>query len=562
MRNERSARPGMGELRRSVLYAAAFVVLLLLFELVVLFPQREVDVVRKHLAAASYSRLVASVLLSMASMAASGLFVWAALQSSWRYRVLYAASFFVLTAFEYATHSAFGGFSNFSLAMTAIFAGDPKIIVYAVTEYFVILSFVPTFAFLLLLVVARPPVHGGGLRLLVMMFIATALFFAASAYVARNQYYTTSLSAAARTAVGFPTLWFLGSIRGAPVQKEYRAPRLEVAFRSDQRPVNNVVLIIDESVRGDHLSLNGYPLPTTRILEPLAERNLIKNWGIAVSGSTCSLESNNLLLTGGRSEPGVGGLIYRLPTIFQFARAMNYKTHHFDGQTSALWLGKPQDRNFVDHYVAADELMSVVGKKRDVDAEIAKRVNQITSSSIGNFIWINKVGVHKPYTDAYPDDGGPVANDVWGPAYNPSITRDDLVQAYDSGITYNAQSFFSALFTEITVDVNTIYIYTSDHGQTLQENGSMVSHCSDTKPEANVPLFMIADPRSLPEIDTGFKASHANIFPTLLDLMRVPETARQYEYANSLITATAADSTRRFYVAGNTDAEVRLAPFD
>lgn len=81
------------------------------------------------------------------------------------------------------------------------------------------------------------------------------------------------------------------------------------------------------------------------------------------------------------------------------------------------------------------------------------------------------------------------------------------------------------------------------------------------RPKAII-FFMIADPRSIPDIDTGFKASHENIFPTPLGPMRVPETAREYGYANSLMRATKANSTRRFYIAGNTYTEARVVAFD
>jgi glucan phosphoethanolaminetransferase (alkaline phosphatase superfamily) len=534
----------------------------LVFELVFIFPQREVEAAGKHIWANNYGRLAVLAMLSLASIGVSVLFVWAALRSSWPFRLIYVALFFLFTAVEYATHIALGVFSGFNLAMTAVFVGDIRFVLHAITEYFALVSLVPTIAFVLLLVLVKPEGRNG-IRSLTTVLIAAVVFFGASAYFTRNQYFTTSLSAAVRTTVGFPTLWYLGSIRGPATQIEYRSERREVTFRSNTAAANNIVFIIDESVRGDHLSINGYEVPTSEYLVGLAGQNLVKNWGIAVSGSTCSVESNNMLLTGVRPEPNIGSLISRLPTIFQFARAMNYRTYQFDGQTAGQWLGKPRDRDYIDNYISVNELRADgVTAQRDIDAEIARRVKTITASSVGNFVWVNKVGVHKPYAAALPGGDSPATWDAWGMPYNPAIEDKDLIAAYDKAITHNATSFFSTLIRDNAIDPSTIYIYTADHGQTLRENGSIVSHCSDTKPEANVPLFVIADLRSLPTVDTDYKSSHANIFPTLLDLMGVPESAREYSYAKSLLKASSADSVPRFYIAPTMDIEGKLLPFD
>ena len=64
------------------------------------------------------------------------------------------------------------------------------------------------------------------------------------------------------------------------------------------------MLIIDESIRPDHLSLNGYKRATTPYLEELARQpGLVHNWGAAASGATCSQLSNALMITGVTPQP-------------------------------------------------------------------------------------------------------------------------------------------------------------------------------------------------------------------------------------------------------------------
>jgi glucan phosphoethanolaminetransferase (alkaline phosphatase superfamily) len=311
-------------------------------------------------------------------------------------------------------------------------------------------------------------------------------------------------------------------------------------------------LIVDESVRGDSLSLNGYSRVTTPFLDELYKKGLVKNWGVTVSGTTCSKTSNNLLLTGLNQLPDTAFKVYQLPTIFQYAKAMGYKTYSFDGQVSQIWNGKPSDLESLDKRIAVDEFR---GKKNyEIDAEIARQVREITSKSVGNFIWVNKAGVHKPYQFSYPS-----SETVWLPTgvdddasafYSQKTDVEKLRNDYDNALLYNSQSFFKNLVAE-NLNQNTFFVYTSDHGQTLMENGETVSHCSNTRNEAAVPLFIISNSSLLTNADTNFRASHANIFATLLDLMDYPADKIKNDYSISLLKAKENDSQPRSYYFGD-----------
>jgi len=91
---------------------------------------------------------------------------------------------------------------------------------------------------------------------------------------------------------------------------------------------------------------------------------------------------------------------------------------------------------------------------------------------------------------------------------------------------------------------NTVFVYTGDHGQTLFKTGKN-SHGGDSKAEATVPLFIIGDLGI--DVDTRYKASHQNIFPTLLDLMKYPRDLRRTNLAISLLEAKSTDSKPRYF---------------
>jgi glucan phosphoethanolaminetransferase (alkaline phosphatase superfamily) len=166
----------------------------------------------------------------------------------------------------------------------------------------------------------------------------------------------------------------------------------------------------------------------------------------------------------------------------------------------------------------------------------------------GNFIVMNKRGTHFLYENNYPPSAA-----VWTPTpaspVDYEIHREQTTNAYDNAILHNVNGFFAQLFPDpkklAEYTENTIYIYTSDHGETLYEEGSRVVHCTGTRQETRVPLIIFG---KLPNsVDTSYQASHSNILPTFLDLMNMPVEAYLYEYNPSLLRATAKDSVDRLF---------------
>ena len=313
-------------------------------------------------------------------------------------------------------------------------------------------------------------------------------------------------------------------------------------------PTNNIILVIDESLRGDHISINGYNRDTTPALEKLSKKGWVTNWGLSAASATCSIFSNPHILTG---VPSTGNLDNRLtsrwPTLFQYAKAMGYKTYYLDAQEAYLWNGLLQkDLDYVDVHRTTDDFSKTLFS----DQKAAQYIHSQVTQSTGNFIVLNKMGIHILYENNYPP-----LEAKWQPTPENFNYKNPqrVINAYDNAVRYNLETFFTILMPDLNGLPDTILLYTSDHGDTLQEHGESWSHCHNTKPEATVPLFMIG---VLPgPVDTSFKASHANITPTLLDLMKVPENARVHAYASSLLTAKTADSEVRYFLDGDLKSE-------
>ncbi len=478
-------------------------------------------------------------------------FFYAAFASGWACRIVYL---FLLTAslgVEYSYQKALGRFSeplDVELALATTWAQKVE----SIGMYIGIAAVVPVFGFIIALLVTRGRRERSIRDLCVINGLLIASLLVGS-IVSVSQFPTVSIVAFYRTSVEFA---IAGSITdGAFDLVGSRWQRKTIAvpeLAAGHVPDNNIVLVIDESVRGDHFSLNGYGRPTTPFLDDLHRKGLLHNWGIAAAGSTGSHTSFNTLMTGltpdDFPDPGQQKL-KTSPTIFQYARAMGYTTWLFDGQMDYFWSGIRDDRRHIDNWVPVTYLKDPkAAGDWDIDVEIAKRVNKTVSGSKGNFIIVFKHGSHVPYHLNFPPDRA-----VWQPSY----INDDrfsipgpkhlnaVANAYDNSILYNVNSFFPNLIDDYErIPNNTVILYTGDHGQTLFVNGK-ASHSGHTRQEATVPLLIIG---TLPDgVDTGYKASHSNVYPTILDLMGYPAEMRELRFGLSLLKAKAADSRPRYF---------------
>jgi glucan phosphoethanolaminetransferase (alkaline phosphatase superfamily) len=476
------------------------------------------------------------------------LFIYFSFTSSWRYKIVYFLIFAFAVFHEYSYQNVFGRFSTLNDLQIA-FATTSEQKLNAIATYFSLIAIIPCVVYLLMLITIKSKHITRGLKSFLVIAI---LFIGFYASVWRISYYfsfpTVSIGTFARSSIGYSIFRFYA-------YKEKRDSVEQPTFSDSYRPNNNIVFIVDESIRGDHLSLNGYPRQTTPFLDELSKRGLLKNWGIAVSASTCSIYTHDILLTGFTPDdfPDPDEKINKAPLIFQYARAMRYKTYYLDGQMDSFWGALEYDGNF---YVDVRVDISSFNKKGamywETDFEIAKKVNEILSSSSGNFIFIFKKGVHFPYNYIFPPD-----ETIWKPSYVgntpyklPPEEHDSIVNSYDNGIKYNSDNFFKNLASDYgNLPNNTVILYTGDHGQTLGEGGKNYPHCGDSRNEAMVPLFIIGNLGK--EVDTKFKPIHANIFATMLDLMNYPESLRKRQYAISLLKAKESDSKERYYVPAN-----------
>lgn len=552
--------------RRTKCLAAVFFVFLLIFEFFA-FQTGFLKFFNYLEKSQDYVFVAFCVLHLLLSLYLSFVFFLIAFGSSWRYTVVYLTIFAFSLFYEYGYQKALGKFTDIGDVIVSISATNQQRFD-SISTFINLSALIPCIVFVLLSFQIKDSERRFGRKHLILIISFLCPFYFYISYInqgfVEQRFPNISFGAFCQTATDY-TQWRAFQYVHPIVRESVEKPRLAENYIPD----NNIVFVFDESVRGDHLSLNGYARPTTPFLEKLAKNGVLKNWGIASAASTSSHPSYDAVVSGATPDSLDESWVKNnsRPIIFQYAKAMNYKTYLFDGQMKKYWGGTSDDLNYIDHFTSLKDLderiiedyevgdtisHQIINDGRlqlwEIDDKMAKMINQIFSESTGNFIFVYKRGNHFPYEKNYPSDEA-----FWKPVYLfskqyeiPSADKyQEIVNSYDNSIRYNTDKFFRNLCEDCSLIPNkTVIVYTGDHGESFFAN-QKAAHGGITRNEANVPLFLLG---SLPkEPDTTYKASHSNIFPTLLDLMKYPANLRKEKYAPSLLDVTSKDSKQRFF---------------
>jgi glucan phosphoethanolaminetransferase (alkaline phosphatase superfamily) len=298
-------------------------------------------------------------------------------------------------------------------------------------------------------------------------------------------------------------------------------------------------MIMDESVRGDQLSLNNSESETTPFLKN--ETKLI-NFGTAISGGNCSSVSRAIFRYGLRPHhlPDKWDEGSKAPLIWQFASKAGYHTFHIDGIAGPLQYHNgftSKEASLIDTEIAVLDNPDYTR-----DNKIAERVISLLADDTAMFLLVDKHGLHFPYENRYPPEEG-------------DRRAKTTLEHYSQGIRWSVDEFFRRLMARLNLS-DTLMIYTSDHGQNFAGGQT---HCTVSKhvsrDEALVPLFAATgdhrfEQRMRQAAQSGFnRMSHFEIFPTLLVAMGYDESWVKKAYGPSLLDGPAEGP--RVFMVGN-----------
>ena len=320
-----------------------------------------------------------------------------------------------------------------------------------------------------------------------------------------------------------------------------------------RRPAADIVVIVDESISGNYLDINGPQGVRSGLLEP-RPGVAVHNFGLAASIANCSVQSNVTLRFGGTRDD-YQRIIGSMPSIWSYAKASGMRTVMLYAQRKGSYENymTEEERKDIDQMTWFEGVDAM-----HRDQAVAAKLVGLLNNDKAEFIYVNKVGAHFPLRDAYPTSHEYYKPTLlhkqgWLDEVDNDRNRRLVVgqqgdwtryrNSYRNTLTWTVGTFFDTLLAGAKLGDATI-IYTSDHGQTLHERGKpgLTTHCQSTPEieEGVVPLVVI---RSNTAKGLDWKAaaaagrnkmSHYRIFPTLLSLMGYQEVDVERIYGYSL----------------------------
>jgi lipid A ethanolaminephosphotransferase len=311
-----------------------------------------------------------------------------------------------------------------------------------------------------------------------------------------------------------PVMALSWHIRSNWIFRGVRDKPLDLACASEGT-ARHIVFIMDESVGGKYLSLNGYPRPTTPFLE--SSRDRLFTYGSASSSANLSMTSNLIFLSGLRLSqlPDNSQASLRQASIFGYARQAGRETYYIDAQDASRGnLVLPRD--LADFRLVIPEPLPIY--ERDMKA-ISLLRKCIADSERPTFTFLLKSGCHFDYSSKFPPDG----------TFDGLEGLGGVPETYHKSVRWNVDHFFSELIASLE-GFDVLVLYTSDHGQSFDGSVSAPHGVTKNPPrdQADVPLIvwpLSESAGSAFEKAGGFRpdqmgrTSHFQLFPTLLELM-------------------------------------------
>jgi arylsulfatase A-like enzyme len=348
-----------------------------------------------------------------------------------------------------------------------------------------------------------------------------------------------------------------------------RAPRAET---NEPAVGPNVVLIVMDTVRADHVSSYGYAQPTTPVLDALAKQSLLFEHSFATSNMTLSTHAS--LLTGqwvrqhgARYAPEPRPLPEGHTTLAETLREHGYRSaavvsnfgylgrewglqrgfDYYDDRTAEPLLG---ECNVLSLRALLRERAAGFVERRAREAvyrdaaEIRRDVSHALDAVTGGdhpapvFLFVNFMDAHSPYLPPAPydtkfpgklpkfdsDDENDLEREVMqGTRHVSERERAHVLSQYDGGLAYLDHEL-GALFDELKQRKlwdDTLLVVTGDHGEAFGERDIFGHGSSLYDDQIRVPLIVHA-----PHMKEGARkpelTSSVDFVPTVLAAAELP----------------------------------------
>ncbi|AXT52010.1 hypothetical protein D1818_14585 [Aquimarina sp. BL5] len=223
-----------------------------------------------------------------------------------------------------------------------------------------------------------------------------------------------------------------------------------------------VVLVLGESVRADHLQLNGYSRETTPKLSN--RENIVSFDKVYTNKTNTALSLPRILTDEGIYSVSQDSII----SLFDMINSKNIPTKWIGNQLLESSYKSIVETN--NEVVIVDEFKSFWSFNKKQDLSLIPQFEEKISEHNNGLFTLHMIGSHWWYEDKYTDEFRkfiPVVDSK----YIPSMTSDQMINSYDNTILY-LDNFLDTIIKILEgQDQPILMIYISDHGEALGEDG-------------------------------------------------------------------------------------------
>lgn len=299
-----------------------------------------------------------------------------------------------------------------------------------------------------------------------------------------------------------------------------------------------VVFVIGESARASNFHINGYERETTPLLE---KENSLISFKDVTSCAAMTRDSVPCMLT--RATSKNMEISAQETSFISIFKKLGFKTIWIDmqGATSSVF-----DSPIMQHVSEADKLITmnndaILGVTRDQNA--LPYLQKIFSENPGKIlVIIHSYGNHWPFDERYGEDfrkwqpvcgkTTPIIGQAALQSDMAACDRQALLNEYDNAILYT--DWFLSEVINLIKSRDSFMLYSSDHGQSLGEDGVYLHGNMGRKEQRHVPMFLWFSDSFLAKNDEKYinakshqerELSHDYIFHSILDCAGVESEA-------------------------------------
>lgn len=296
-------------------------------------------------------------------------------------------------------------------------------------------------------------------------------------------------------------------------------------FERKKAPDNiNVILVIGESLRYDHLGLNGYKRDTTPRLSKLDNflNFTIRSSFNTTTRSVTSMLSHRTLADFTEIPPEKSAV-----SVF---KELGFKTYWYSAQSSKEFHNGMINimAAEADDYFFRDRLQASNHSYKVYDEALIPHLNNVLQQDGNNFVVLHSFGNHIRFYERYPENFK-----IFMPECKTlpsSCSKNEMINSYDNSILYT--DYFVSQVIDAVKNSKAIVFFVADHGVFLGEHGI---YANGGKRDANIdvvrkiPMFFYMSDKL--QNDKFFRQkfsnaakktaqknlSHDNVFDSLFD---------------------------------------------